>query len=426
MISCRTAAAVVALTAAAGSFLPSIAHAQSAVSASATQAQAAAPAAPFTAGWQDGFVLQSSSGDYRLVLGMVAQTDGRFSLDEPTPIVNTFTIRKVRPTFSGRVARYFDFKVMPDFGNGVSVMQDAYFDVRFSPAFRVRTGKDKTPIGYELLTGDAFLLFPERSLASSLVPNRDVGVQVQGDLAGGKVFYAGGVFNGIPDGTSTTTELDTNNGKDLAGRVVVQPFRAAGTAGPLGGLGFQVGGSAGKQTGPLPSFRTSVGQVYFSYAAAMANGERTRVSPAVFYYYKAFGAFAEYMRSSQDVIKNGIGTDVTNRAWEVTGSYVLTGEAASDRGVRPRTNFDPAAGHWGALQLVARYTELEIDDAVFIDGLAAPGASRKAQSFTVAANWYPAAVIKYYLTFERTVFDGGVNGTRPTENVILFRTQLGF
>src|SRR3990170_657990 len=45
-------------------------------------------------------------------------------------------------------------------------------------------GKDKTPIGHELLIGDAYLLFPERALASSLVPNRDIGVAVQGDVAG--------------------------------------------------------------------------------------------------------------------------------------------------------------------------------------------------------------------------------------------------
>ena len=110
----------------------------------------AVPAAPFTAGWQDGFVLQSANGDNRLVLGLTAQADGRFSLDDPLPITNTFTIRKARPTLSGRVAKYFDFKVMPDFGNGTAVLLDAYFDVRFSPKFRVRSGKDKTPVGYEL------------------------------------------------------------------------------------------------------------------------------------------------------------------------------------------------------------------------------------------------------------------------------------
>ena len=126
-----------------------------ALTAVAAEAQAPAatepPSAPFTAGWQDGFVIQSPNGDNRLVLGLTAQADGRFSLDDPLPITNTFAIRKARPTFSGRVAKYFDFKVMPDFGNGTAVLQDAYFDIRFSPKFRVRSGKDKTPVGYELL-----------------------------------------------------------------------------------------------------------------------------------------------------------------------------------------------------------------------------------------------------------------------------------
>src|SRR5262249_38023747 len=59
-------------------------------------------------GFADGFFIQSPDGDNRLVLGMVAQTDGRFSLVDPNPIINTFTIRKVRPTLTGRIARYFD------------------------------------------------------------------------------------------------------------------------------------------------------------------------------------------------------------------------------------------------------------------------------------------------------------------------------
>src|SRR4029078_10959640 len=118
------------------------------------------------------------------------------------------------------------------------------------------------------------LLFPERSLASSLVPNRDIGVQVQGNVRGNTLFYAAGVVNGVPDGASTT-DLDTNNGKDLAGRFIVQPFSSTATSRALNGFGFQVGGSTGKQTGPLPSFKTSVQQTYFSYATGVAaNGSR--------------------------------------------------------------------------------------------------------------------------------------------------------
>ena len=390
--------------------------------------QGGAPATPpFTAGWNDGFALQTANGDFRLLFGVIVQTDGRFAVDDPLPITNTFILRKVRPTLSGRVGRYFDFKVMPDLGSGASTVQDAYFDIRFSPKFRIRTGKDKSPVGYELLVGDAFLLFPERSLASSLVPNRDIGVQVQGDLAGGKLFYAGGIINGVPDGSSTTTEVDTNSDKDVAGRIVVQPFRSATQPDrALNGLGFQLGGSTGQQTGALPSFRTSVGQTYFSYATtSTANGVRNRVTPALFYYYKAFGAFGEYMRSTQPVEKAGTRTDVTNTAWDVTASFVLTGETGADRGVRPRAPFDPAAGTWGALQLVARYAQLSIDEDVFVVDLASATASQKANSFTIGANWYPASFIKYYATFERTKFSGG-SASRPAENVILFRAQLAF
>ena len=403
------------------------APAASAPSAAATAPQApAAPSLPVV-GFQDGFFIQSANGDNRLLFGVVSQLDGRFSLDDPKPTINTFTIRKVRPTLTGRVGRYFDFKVMPDFGTGTVVMLDAYVDLRFSPKFRVRTGKDKTPIGYELLISDAYLLFPERSLASSLVPNRDIGVAVQGDLAGNRVSYAGGVYNGIPDGISGTTDLDTNNAKVLAGRIVVYPFRdPKRPTSALSGLGFHVGGSTGKETGALPAFRTSVGQTYFSYATgAAASGNHTRVSPAVFYYYKGFGGYAEWMQSAQPVTRNAVETDVTNQAWEVTGSYLLTGEAASAGITRPKAAFDPANGKWGALQLVARYTALTVDDSVFRASLAATGAVRDAKSFTIAANWYLNTYIKYYATFERTTF-GGSATARPDENAIIFRTQLAF
>jgi phosphate-selective porin OprO/OprP len=392
-------------------------------------AQTPAPKAPVTAGWSDGFVLQSADGDNRLVFGFVAQADGRFVLDDADErVTNTFTVRKFRPTLTGRVARYFDFKLMPDFGSGTAVVADAYMDIRFSPAFRIRTGKDKTPIGLEVLQGDAFLLFPERALASSLVPNRDIGVQVQGDLMSGRLFYAAGVFNGIPDGTSSSADVDANDGKDLAGRVVVRPFRAnARPDGALAGLGFALGGSAGEQRGPLPSFRTSTGRIYFSYAAgAVADGTRRRITPSVFYYQKSFGAFAEYVRSTQYVARSDRRSPITNDAWEVTGSYVLTGEPSSDRGVRPRHPFDPAEGHWGALEVIARYTELHVDDEAFSAGFAGLDASGDARSFAVGVNWYPASVVKYYATYEHTVFGGSTEINRPAEDAVIFRAQLGF
>jgi phosphate-selective porin OprO/OprP len=262
--------------------------------------------------------------------------------------MDTFVIRKMRPMLSGRMARYFEFQVVPDLGSGTVILLDAYLDVRFSNAFRVRMGKSKTPIGYEVLIGDPFLLFPERTLVSSLIPNRDTGIQLLGDIAGGKLHYAAGVYNGIPDGTNSTADFDTNSGKDLTGRIVLRPFQSS-QPGVWNGLGFAIGGSAGPQAPPLPVFRTSVGRRYFSYdAAAAAAGERTRIQPSIFYYYEGLGVFGEFARSAQEVTTGGRKIDVANQAWGVTASVVVTGEATSERGVRPRNGFDPAQGHWGA------------------------------------------------------------------------------
>jgi phosphate-selective porin OprO/OprP len=298
--------------------------------------------------------------------------------------------------------------------------------VRFSPKFRIRTGKDKTPVGYEVLIGDAFLLFPERSVASSLAPNRDIGVQAQGDLSA-RLYYAAGVFNGVPDGASSTTDVDTGNAKDMAGRIVVQPFRTSRQpAGALDGLGFQIGGSIGKQFGPLPIFRTSSGQTYFSYASgATADGERTRITPAIFYYYKSLGVFGEFVRSTQRISRANVQQEPRNTGWDVSASFLLTGEAASSGMVRPKRMFDPPSGAFGALQFVVRYAELDIDDDLFAAGFAGPGAADKARSFTVGANWFPASPIKYYLNYERNTFVTGVDPERPAENLVLFRVQLG-
>jgi len=379
-----------------------------------------------TAGWQNGFAIQTTNGDFRLSLGGLAQTDGRFSLDDPAPFVDTFALRKARLIFQGRIAKYFDFRITPDFGSGTPTVVDAYMDVRVAPAFRIRTGKDKTPVGLEVLQSDTTLFFPERSLASSLLPNRDIGVQAQGDLAGMKLSYAAGVFNGVTDGSSSIIDVDTNNAKDLAGRVVYQPFHRPTTpARGVNNLGLHFGSSFGHQTGALPSFRTSAGQTYFSYAGASADGDRVRLTPGIFYYLKRGGVFAEYVRVSQEITKGAVHDTFTNTGWDVTGVINLTGEEASSGIVTPQRPFDPATGDWGAVQLVGRYAELDVDADVFAQGLAATTASERARQATVGINWYPVQYVKYYLTYERTTFGGGA-ANRPPENAVIFRVQLAF
>src|SRR5258705_4133521 len=61
------------------------------------------PPAKLEAGFQDDFFIETADVNTRLNIGMVAQADARVFIDQRQPNVDTFLIRKARPTFTGRI-----------------------------------------------------------------------------------------------------------------------------------------------------------------------------------------------------------------------------------------------------------------------------------------------------------------------------------
>jgi phosphate-selective porin OprO and OprP len=392
--------------------------------ASRADAQTATPPPSAVASPGPPFVIQNASGDHLLQIDVLAQFDGRFaSTDEAGTVVNTFTMRRARPILQGRLLRRFEFFFNPDFGQGTATLFDAYVDTVFSSAFRLRFGKSKTPVGLERLILANSLVFVERSLATTLTPNRDTGVQVLGDIAGNRISYIASVENGATDGASVDT--DNNDNKEVAGRIIVRPF-ARRTTSTLNGLGIGVAGSSGNVR-ELPVLRTaSLLQPFLTYTGATGDGDRVRVAPQAFYYRKGFAAFGEYIRSSQPIRRGDARAEIDHTAWNVTASYVLTGETVTERAIRPRDDFNFGGGSLGAIQLAVRYHALAVDEAAIRLGLATPGSSRKAEAFTLGANWYLNPFIKYQLNYERTVFDDDPDGPRAAENAVVLRAQLFF
>ncbi|MEO7275080.1 MAG: porin [Vicinamibacterales bacterium] len=398
---------------------------QSAGPAPATTAQASQGV---TSGWSDGFVVQSATGDYRLQIGVLLHADGRFALDdEPNAVIDTFGIRRVRTNVRGRLAQHFEFYVNPDFANGTLVVQDAYLDTRFSPKFVLRVGKAKTPFGMERQQSVSNLLFFERALPSALGPNRDVGVQVLGDLAGGRVSFGAGLLNGVADGASA--DLDTNDGKDLAGRLAVRPFGPL-SKDPRSGLTVGIAGTTGNQSGPLATIRTSsLLQNFVTYTGATADGRLTRYSPQASYYFGRVAALGEFVHTTVPVRRGAIRGEVANDAWQIGGTLMLTrGDVASERGVRPLHNADFGGGHLGALQVGARYHALTVDEDAIALGLASAGSSRSARAWTLGLNWYLTPNLKYVVNFERTTFAEPEPEfvARHPEHALAVRAQVSF
>ena len=394
-----------------------------------------------------GFGFATPDKDFSLRLRGYVQTDARFYIGDHIPINDTFLIRRMRPVIEGTLFHDYDYRVIMDFGSRASIsaannsfLQDAVLNAHYWPGFQIQVGKFKPPISYEHLVSDANLMLLERGYPSQLVPNREVGLQLHGELFGGRLNYAAGVYNGVFDGGSEDSDT-TDDHKDVIARLTTQPFKLAGNP-YLEGIGFGVGASIGNQKGTLPSFATLGVEKFFSYASGtgatnsanvVAAGEHWRVNPEFQYTLGPFGLFGEYVVSSQELERFAgpaiSRTRAANTAWDVTASYVLTGEPNTLRGVSPRSPFSPGGGGWGAWEIVGRVGELAIASDVF-PLYAASGSAKSAFSFGVGLNWYLNQNVKLNLDYEHTRFNGGSQAsgavTAQDENAFLTRIQFAF
>ena len=387
-----------------------------------------------TANAKDGFSLKSADGQYSLKLRGYAQADGRFyPSDDAGAISNNFLLRRARPILEVTVGQYFGFRVMPDFAGSQAALQDAYWEGKFDPAFSVRAGKFKPPIGYERLQSATDINFAERGLPTNLAPSRDIGLQVGGET-GGVFEYQVGIFNGAPDLGAPDTDL--NDAKDFAARVFFQPIRD----GALRGLGFGISGSTGVEEGSatatdLAGYRSASQQTFFRYRSdalvpdntVVADGRRSRLTPHAYLGIGPFGVLGEYIINRQEVRSGATTARLTHRAWQASGSFFLTGEYAGFRSPAPRKPFDLKAGTFGAIELAARYGELDIDDDAFPLFASASSAATKAKGLGLGVNWHLSKQIKVLVSYEHTTFEGGAEtGDRASEDFVVTRFQHAF
>ncbi len=404
-----------------------------------------------------GFAIKSADGKFEYALKGLIQLDYRDFIDDGLSTTNQaegFTARRIRPTFQGTLFGKYDFRFTPEFGEAVNRAQDtgnssriidAYVDARLFPEFKIRAGKFKPYVGLERLQGGGDIKFIERSYVSNnILPNRDLGVSVYGDFLDGKVSYALGAFNGVSDGGETATLLDTNDDKDYAARIFVTPFKGSDSV--LEGLGVGIATTYGDSTGTaattgLTGGYKTPGQAATNFFAlntgTFGDGKRLRWTPQAYFYKGPFGAIAEYAKVENDIRRVNNTGELKSDAWQIAGSWLLTGEDASFKGVKPKNAFDTDTDGWGAWEIVARYQQQEIDTDVFEGAAAARFANantsaKSAKTWGVGLNWYLNQWVRLAANYDQTKFENGGGGTnanpldRDDEKVLLTRLQVQF
>ena len=402
-------------------------------------AAAAAPTTPKVTISDKGYTQASADGANSIKLRGLVQLDSRLFLNDGNVLANnSFILRRARIISEGTFAQNFSFQVVPEFGGGSPAIVDANFSWTVTPALQFKFGRFKSPVGLELLQSDSWTFFDERSIVTNLVPNRDLGVLVSGDVLGGKLNYTAGIVGGVADGASTTNS-DFDNEKDIVGRLWASPFKD--DAGSFAqGLSLGVTGSYGREkttAGRTGGYRTDGQQTFYSYlATTITDGPNWRVAPQLDYRNGSFGLLSEYVVSAVNVRASATGklTELQNKAWQLAAGYVLTGENSAYAGVVPSNNFDLSKGTWGAFEVAARYANLQVDDAAFPLYASPAAGAGEASSLGLGLNWYLSKAVRFTFDYYQTKFDAapGAPATltnaviRQDEKSLITRFQISF
>ena len=398
---------------------------------------------------------------FELKPGGYVHADGRFFLgDEDEVAPHSFLLRRVRLILDGTIGDWFAARIMVDFGsNGASgqgavpsavvpSVLDAYADFTPFSWLGLRVGKTKSPFGVERLQSAANRSL-EVSIVTQLVPNRDVGAMLFGEIGDGLLEYHLGVFDGTGDGASVDFDLDRD--KELAARIFVRPLASAGidaladlgvgvavTWGATEGSDFadvsNATASNAEQLSGLTRYRTAGNFSFFRYRTGsdpdmpgmttVADGTRFRISPQLYWAFSRFSVLAEYVSSSTEVRIGTRSETLTHTGLHGLVSVLLTDDEASFEGVKPAAPFDPELGNIGAIELAARFATVSIDEDAFPTFADPARAAEGATSIGGGVNWHLNRGFRLGVYFEHTSFAGDADF--PAEDLILTRAQARF
>jgi len=364
-------------------------------------------ATAFQAGIENGKpFFKSTDGNFYVDLGGRLQADFDAAEADARTLTGVrlgsqFLMRRAYLEVAGRLFRWINFRIDTDFTDS-QPLRDVFIELAPLPELRLIAGQFETPFSLEELTSSKHIDFVERSLVNELAPSYDRGVMVFGSLMHGVASYSLGGFNG--SGQNTT---DNNPDKDLAGRLVLAPFK---TSNNFWLKGFQIAGDftwGNQGTSRSAQGRTSARTLnrFVFFAAQPTRGDRLRYGVDMAWLVGPAAVKFEYDVQTNERwhlgLKGGDLDKVTAKGWYVSATYVLTGEEKRlSAPVVPMHPFVPIVGKLGpgAWELGIRYAKLTFrsDDPVnFFDGnlTRIPGGGRTAENgaeaLTLGVSWYP-------------------------------------
>ena len=405
----------------------------------------------------------SPDGNFKFALRSVVQFDAADYSESPRTAANDLgsgtNFRRARLGFDGTAFKNWNYALWGEFGGSAgesAILNQAYVEYAGWKPFgleepvRLRIGAWATPSGLEDATSNTEELFLERAAIAELVRGFATGDGRTGVgfTARGARWYASALWSGKVVGVPATPELDQQSG--FAFRLAFNPIHGADYDVHVGANIQGILEPADTAAGPVttqsvrlqerPELRVS-GVRLVDTGAINSDGLTAYGLEAGASWKNLYGAGEWYkIDVNRQTIPPAVSPfDPSFSGWYVQGAWAITGEHhgwtnanGGFVGIRPAKLFDPKRGTWGAWELAARYSELDLNDRDGAAGAAAPaggirGGEQKIS--TLGLNWYPNNVIRFLLDYQWTRVDRlNAAGASIGEdvNVVSFRSQFAF
>jgi phosphate-selective porin OprO/OprP len=370
------------------------AHSSDAAKASPT-APVAADAPGWDVSWDRGTHVDREDGAFKLKFGGLTQVDGAV-IAESNGLSNDLRalggngqgdgveFRRARLFFEGTVYERLFFKAMYDFASGNPQFKDVYMGLRgLGPVGSVQVGQFKEPFYLDEMTGDDYITFMERATPNVFFPDRQVGVMAMNTVADKRMLWQVATFREANQfGQAFNTFSGTN--WDLASRFTGTPIYSDEGAHLLH-LGVDY---VHRFVGDQIRFRQRPESHLADRFVDTLNLNASGVDSFDTELAAVYGPLA-FQSEYTNALVNRDQNEQNDYFWGAYGqvSYFLTGEHKvyePDYGrfgrVKPKANFNPVKGDWGAWEVAARYSYLDLDDHAVEGG--------KLWDVTAGINWY--------------------------------------
>ena len=383
-----------------------------------------APAAGEGVILEDGVKVSMKGGAPKITKGDFSwQPFGRIHLDaggiidDAVDHPNSAEFRRARLGMKGKVSKNFGYKVEVDFANEGVSLKDTYLNYKGIDKTEIRIGNFKPGYSIDEQTSSNDIVFIERAApVDSFATSQQLGA---GFITHDKNWsVAGGVFNDDAGVQSSDDEMWS-----VAGRVTAAPIVEKGKTVHVGASASYREPDQANDTFDFDARAENRLQTADSVAAVITDGES-----AAIYGVEAAASLGpvhlqgEYIMAN---VENRANNDPTFNGGYAQISWFPTGEGRvykSSKGsfkpakvLRP---FNPSQGDWGAVELAARHSHLDLNDGGITGG--------ELSSTTFGANWYLNDYVRFLANF--IIVDTDENAVTPNDDpkIAVIRSQVKF